>query len=252
MELHLLRSCFFFAVFWQLIMLPYRLYKIVVKSCQALDSVNFHEYITGLCRVLHVSWLAYRIEATRFLDADCHEAVVSRFLKSLHGKLMVDVGASLGRYSILLAENFRRVIAVEPSPENVVSLRCHLQVLGLRNVVVEECAVSNLNGYTQLYFGEHSGGHSIIGSGDSSRVVPVLRLDSLVREKADLVKVDVESAEFQVLDGAKECEVASWLIELHTPKLRKRLESWFQQHGYVWRWLDFNGVTGNHIYAWRN
>ena len=242
-----------FVLFWQLVVLPYRLYKVTVNVLGRVDRLNFHEYVSSVCGWLQVSQVARRIEALRFLDVECHEAEVSRFLSKLRGGLFVDVGANLGRYSILLASHFNRVVAVEPEPTNMAVLKGNLEAVGVENVKTVQYAVSNLDGSTVLFFGIHSGGHSILGTSTRRIPVPCVRLDTLLDgSPADLVKVDVEGAEFQVLEGVGDAEIKRWMVELHDPKAKKKIEGWFLSRSYRVRWLDWNGVTENHIYAWRN
>jgi len=70
----------------------------------------------------------------------------------------------------------------------------------------------------------------------------------LKKELADLVKVDVEGAEWEVLNGAKNVmsKIRSWLIELHDTTRKNELKDLLKSSGYNVRWVD-----RNHIFAWR-
>lgn len=236
----------FFAAFWQLVLAPYRAYRLLTRHSQRLF---FHEYITHVCKGLHVEGLANRIEATRFKNANSHEAEVSNFLLKTKGKLFIDVGANVGRYAILLSENYEKVLAFEPYYKNVLSLKRNLKAVHIKNVDVVPIAISNINDMVKLTLGSHCGGHTILGEVGKSVPIPCCRLDFLFPHvEIDLVKVDVEGAEWLVLEGAEKIvdSIHSWLIELHDPKRKAELEAWFSIHGYKFQWL-----TGNHVFGWR-
>lgn len=210
---------------------------------------SFHEYVWGTCKKLRIPLrIAYKIESTRFQDSYSHEAEVSRFLAETNGQLFVDVGANIGRYTILLASRYLRVISVEPEPNNMFALKGNVQEAGLSNVSFIQCAVSDMNHTVNLYIGPHSGGHTIISPYKQSINVTARTLASLLsnQKSIDLVKVDVEGAEWKVLAGAAAImeSIRSWVVELHDLTRKKELEKWFSSHGYITQWLD-----EKHIYA---
>ena len=68
------------------------------------------------------------------LACEGYEPKISKLVMRIRGRLAVDVGASLGQYTIPFASHFERVISVEPSPINLPILRQHLKRLKLENV----------------------------------------------------------------------------------------------------------------------
>ncbi len=56
----------------------------------------------------------------------------------------------------------------------------------------------------------------------------------------DLVKVDVEGAEWLVLKGAEPVmgRLKSWIIELHNPNDKTTLARYMDSFGYACEWLD--------------
>lgn len=246
-----------FVLFWQLLVFPYRFNRVITRIVVGKEYRNkrfirsFHEYVWSICRNFHIPpKVAYRIESTRFQDPYSHEAEVSRVLVETSGKLFVDVGANIGRYTILLAPRYQQVIAIEPEPRNMNALKRNVQEAKLTNVTFIQCAVSDTNGIIELFLGPHAGAHTVISSYERSIKVSATTLDNLLsdRESIELIKVDVEGAEWKVLGGAKRIigKIRSWVIELHNLKRRNKLESLMRSFGYEYRWLD-----RNHIYAWR-
>jgi FkbM family methyltransferase len=151
---------------------------------------------------------------------NCFERRELSFLrKSLHlGSSGIDVGANVGLITLVMARTVGAsgsVIAIEPIPENFsrlkVSTRFHPQVEA-RNIA---CG----NGLTRTLrlFRSHnpvsdssktSGWYSIVSNGpqDSSIEVPCIRLEDQLNQDSvsrsiSMLKIDVEGAEEQVLQG---------------------------------------------------
>lgn len=76
--------------------------------------------------------------------------------------------------------------------------------------------------------------------GRKLRAAPLSAILEL-EEEVDLVKVDVEGAEWLVLEGAEAImpRIRRWVIELHEPSRKAELEHRMRQHGYNKNsWLD--------------
>jgi FkbM family methyltransferase len=196
-----------------------------------------------------------RIISNRFI----HERQISFFLSKIKGEVFVDVGAYLGHYSLMLCSNFSKIFAFEPFPMNLKLLRQNVYYGKAKNVLCVGMAVSDKEGTTTLYssFGGVSGGHSLLASETlpDSIKVKTCTLATFFKElpKIDLVKVDVEGAEWRVLKGAEPIldKIIAWIVELHDLQRKKEIQSWFASRGYRCKWLDFWHSSPNHIYAFR-
>ena len=132
------------------------------------------------------------------------------------GGTFVDVGANFGYMTMLAARqagSTGRVFAVEPCPEIADLLREHLKRNDLRNVTVIQAGCSNQATSLPLYVAAASNpGKTSLSSDNaqSRRSVPVevAPLDCLLLKynpgRVDVLKIDVEGAELQVLQGAME------------------------------------------------
>ncbi len=126
------------------------------------------------------------------------------------GSTVIDVGANIGYNTIRAARRAGprgRVVALEPTPDNLVVLRDNIAASGLTNVVVEPTAAGSVAGTRDFFVrGERSAVNSLFPDSCYARVtdvlrVPVVRLDDLVDGAADVVKIDVEGGELEVLEG---------------------------------------------------
>lgn len=158
------------------------------------------------------------------------------------GDTVLDVGAHVGYYTVLsavLAGPAGAVWSFEPNPRNAAFLRRHAEVNGLRQVRVEQAAVSDVEGTARFDFGTGSGtGH--LASGGAIEV-HTLRLDDFCAAHAIVpraVKIDVEGAEAAVLEGfATTVDAARPVIFLstHGPEPHARCVAWLRARGYALR-----------------
>ncbi len=133
------------------------------------------------------------------------------------GAVIVDVGANTGNHTVFFAAimGAARVIAIEPNPVAMDFLRETVQVNGLANVDLSKLGigVGAASGMAHLDAGRRGFLGTATLSPASDGDIPVRRLDELVDRPVDLVKIDVESMEIDVLDGAGK------LIDRSRPKI---------------------------------
>lgn len=126
------------------------------------------------------------------------------------GSVAFDIGANLGYHTLLLAGlvgGEGECYAFEPNSEN-----CRLILLGrernkFANIKLMPFALSNESGLA--YFSAHLGSNGgfitkqgALSQGESI-IVPVFTLDGLSLPNVDVLKVDVEGAEYRVLRGGE-------------------------------------------------
>jgi FkbM family methyltransferase len=157
----------------------------------------------------------------------------------LEGQTIVDIGAHIGSYTLLAANRVGKggkVVAIEAHPSNYQVLLKNLLFNGFKNVVPVNVAASNHEGRVKLYLGKDahvhvSSCHSTVC--DDTRacsvetekylVVPCMTLDRLLAkiclENVDWIKIDVESAELDVLKGMRatlrDNRRLKMMVELH-------------------------------------
>lgn len=152
--------------------------------------------------------------------------------KAFGAKVAIDVGANVGEWTALLAENFEAVIAIEPDPRAFEKL----VRLASDKVLCIHGAISSKPGIVDLYLRPESVQSSLleqhpIGAGGQADAPVVQKvgvvsysLDNIVsmlsgsrRDGPFFVKVDVEGAEGDVLAGATldVLKGGAWLVEVH-------------------------------------
>jgi FkbM family methyltransferase len=119
------------------------------------------------------------------------------------GMRAVDVGANIGYYALLFAEVLGpkgSIICFEPEPANLVELRRNILRNHLDNVEVIAKAVGNEDGTVSLSSGING---RIARDGKGDFISPVCRLDTILTDEVDFIKIDVEGYEGFVLEGAQ-------------------------------------------------
>lgn len=150
------------------------------------------------------------------------------FLKLIDlADVFVDVGANLGYYCCFALQQKKTVLAFEPQAQNLACLYQNLSANGWEDSAeVIPVALSSKPGLLSLY-GASGPSASLVRNwaGYSSRfkqIVPVNTLDNILAGRFYgqrlIVKIDVEGAEFQVLEGALATVAREpkpfWLIEV--------------------------------------
>lgn len=158
---------------------------------------------------------------SRPLRSGEYEPHIVAFLKQRlqPGMTFVDIGANLGSLAILAAKlvgETGRVFCFEPNSEN-----CRLILLSttrndLKNITLFPVAASSTPGHA--LFGTHMGSNGGLMPSSTDvllnpgcLVVPTFRLDDLIHDRIDFLKIDTEGAEGLVIGGAGR------LLQQHRP-----------------------------------
>jgi FkbM family methyltransferase len=165
----------------------------------------------------------------------------------VRGMNACDLGANAGFYTLALSRLVGaegHVWAFEPWSENVVNLRRHIALNRLANVDVFEAAVTDRAGTASFLPGKNCSIGRVTHDEGAAQVSTVT-LDSLVASGTiappDVVKMDVEGAESDVLEGARALVSARrtiWLIALHGHAQREQCSERLRAAGYRLCMLD--------------
>jgi FkbM family methyltransferase len=158
--------------------------------------------------------------SSQLFVSGCYEPNEFFFLNQilLPGMTFVDAGANDGIYSLFAAQAVGTeglVLAIEPSRREFENLQNNIKLNAIANIKPLQLALSDFDGSAALKLAnyEHAGQNTLgdfIYEGVASPEVEttaVRQLDNLLKEmgieRVDVIKMDVEGAEFSVLQGAR-------------------------------------------------
>ena len=137
----------------------------------------------------------------------------SLFLHGFPDPLVVECGAAGGQEASELSHR-ARIISFEANPSNYALARRNLAQQGRQGwYTIHHAAVGNRSGNTTFFVPDGSQ-VSQTGSlasqkwwsGNDARIqVPIVRLDDMVHEHVTLLKMDVQGAEPDIIDGCLPC-----------------------------------------------
>ena len=131
------------------------------------------------------------------------------------GDIVVDVGASIGAFSIrssLIVGEKGKVIAIEPEPNSFKILDTNIKTNKLSNVLYLNLALSNKEGYENLHIKSDIPSWSSFKKDmvnyDKITTVKVKTLNNLFKElklqRIDLLKIDTQGSEKEIIEGSLE------------------------------------------------
>ena len=154
-----------------------------------------------------------------FLDYICFRRI-NDFLPDSERPVILDCGANIG-YTVLHYKRqypHARITAFEPDPQFAPVLRRNLQRNGLGDVEVVEAAAWTNDG-TARWLMEGTDGSRLLRGESDGQVADVRTVDlcRFLDEPIDLLKIDIEGAEFELVPhvAAKLRNVKNVLIECH-------------------------------------
>ena len=162
------------------------------------------------------------------------------------GGVFIDVGAHCGGFSIPFESSFATIIAIEPLPSNYHALEGNIALNRLqRKVRAFNVAAAEARAQAR-FFVDGDEKSSLVPTERATRIIDVeLRsIDDLLHEAGEvaadvrLIKIDVEGAELQVLNGARRLLAEASpivILEANTAAARRDLDDFMGGLGYVMR-----------------
>tara|TARA_R110000824_G_scaffold219941_1_gene406936 strand:+ start:922 stop:1605 length:684 start_codon:yes stop_codon:yes gene_type:complete len=156
--------------------------------------------------------------------------------------VVVDVGAFIGSHTIILSNFAKKVISFEPQKligeclkktiNNIDNVEFYNNGLGSKKQTL--LLNTNNDGGATVVEGKRTKNNALLQYIDKYDI-EVVELDSIIKEKIDLIKIDVEGFEFEVLCGAKETiEKYRPIIIIEVFKKNKiRLNEWCKINKYM-------------------
>ena len=156
------------------------------------------------------------------------------------GMVVYDIGANAGFYTLLsavLTGSTGKVFAFEPVPQNIFYIRKHLGLNKITNTTVLEKAVSDK--ISKLKFDLSSNPSMGHFSEQGAIEVETISLDEFTKQGnplPDLIKMDIEGAEFDALKGAIEILITKKpiiFLATHGEEVKKNCLELLKEMGYT-------------------
>lgn len=158
--------------------------------------------------------------------AKVHEPSTTELFKSIikEGDIVADIGANIGYFSLLAKKlGAKKVYAFEPERKNYLYLVKNTEINKYNfDINARSCAISNEFSMTRLYLCSYDSGHHTLNQNEGIkdyRRTSLLRkfldifrkeeyqriitekLDNLIEEKVNIIKMDCEGSEALALEG---------------------------------------------------
>ena len=193
----------------------------------------------------------------------CHEKksmqVFASIVQNLDPKVVWDIGANSGTYGILTKalKSDCEVVFFEPIPKAVEIIQTNLDINDF-DAKIFKIALGDFDGVGEIFFEKgHDFATSVTvnkntlprGTESDSMKIQIRRLDSLVAElklnSPSLVKLDVETYEYEVLSGwgIQFPDEAVFLIEVLQGDLAGKLTEFFPESRYLFWNIDDSNST---------
>jgi FkbM family methyltransferase len=151
----------------------------------------------------------------RWSDCDTLPQLIGEASTPGARKLFLDVGSNIGACAMLMAANGHRVIAFEPVPQTFRALAAGVAANSFApgvQITLVNAAASSQAGVASIFSARGNAGHSFTaGAGAQTTTrkpgfslfqIETVRLDSIVHEPVDLMKIDTQGHELKALQGA--------------------------------------------------
>jgi FkbM family methyltransferase len=180
------------------------------------------------------------------------------------GQIVFDVGANVGYYTLLgsrLVGANGLVLSIEPACRNIHYLYRHLKLNSIKNVIILPSACSDDLGVASFSLGENCAiGHLQEIAGEQVKrcsdktLVPTVTIDSITEHIGlpDVIKIDVEGAEFQVLQGGQHTLAEarpSIFLSTHSAETQLQCLRYLESMDYTIAALDNHGQKASEYYA---
>lgn len=122
----------------------------------------------------------------------------------------IDIGAWIGDTTVNMANKFKNVLAYEAIKSNYDCLLINLKYKNISNVISNHTAISNIDGFVNISINA-SNSAWVNTTTNIGEKVKSIKLNDLIINKLDFIKIDVDSHEGYLLEGA------DLFLTLHRP-----------------------------------
>jgi FkbM family methyltransferase len=140
------------------------------------------------------------------------------------GDVFLDIGANIGYFTLIASKivgNEGKVYSFEPDTTNFSILNKNVELNNCKNVTLVKKAVSDKTGKSDFYLDKNDlGKHSIFNLDQGKRIeIETVKLDDYFRNysgKIDLIKMDIQGAEWLAIRGMKNMLEKNEKVKIYT------------------------------------
>lgn len=151
-----------------------------------------------------------------------YEPIETNLVKQhvVESDVVVDVGANIGYYTLLMAKLKSNVHSFEPEPNNFALLKKNVELNCFTNVILYNKAVSNSKGKAKFVLADYGTGQHKLGDSKFGTKTIDVEVTTVDLDKIDFAKIDVEGAELLALKGMKTLP-NKMIVEFNTENLHE-------------------------------
>jgi FkbM family methyltransferase len=171
--------------------------------------------------LLHVGVLNERLDEIYCLDCS--------------NKVVLDVGGFIGETAVFFsAWGAKKVIIYEPVAYNHEFIKTNMALNGI-NAELHEEGIGEKDGYETIHYDTLGVGFGFKDEGTHEMKIKIRNIRSVIDESnADIAKFDCEGAERSLISvlSASLRRIGFYIIEVHTPEIKKALINKFKSSGF--------------------
>ena len=175
--------------------------------------------------------------------------------------IFYDLGAHWGYFSILAAKFVGpkgKVYTFEPMPDNYERLTRNIRINEIENIEALNMAVSNVDSTLRFSNSKDTFANTYVSTSEENSIeVKAVSLDKFIEQKnglpPDFIKIDVEGAEADVLEGAEQTirkyrpVIHLSTHDIHLKGVDERCKAWLKKEKYEMNVLSLKDEIADYI-----
>lgn len=188
----------------------------------------------------------YNIHTLPSAERFINEVITGQeYRRAFKDKVIIDVGANLGSFTLYAYDYADKIFAIEPSPVNFECLKKNIEENNLSRVEAFNLAIGGRNGKRALDGDDSVSGGWKLG-GDAEDGVETLTLASFMEkngiEYADVIKIDVEGLEDEIFKADDFPKVANKIgLIIGEAHAGTQISSILKEHGFMYELTTAGG-----------
>jgi FkbM family methyltransferase len=160
---------------------------------------------------------------------------------NMEGKIVIDIGAHIGSFSLLAATRGAKVFSFEPEKNNFTILEKNIENNNLKDQIIAENVAVGIPGEKKLYIDTKNTGQNTLREDLNSSISPAIEMVRVISlrdiftkyniERCDFIKIDCEGGEIDILPDVYNLydKIQTIAIELHFSTIESEQVKHLQQ-----------------------